>query len=168
MYMEHSFDNTNNYKYDLKNSSNDIFSTYFQILTTYTNEYTNSKNIQLIYKKNINLYFYLYEKGINTISHIFKILLINTKNIDLVKYYSIKTIYYYIGFIEQNNTQDEDKIKYTHASLFSYKNTIYKLNKDYIKASLEENEMIIFKNLDSMIDLFNKQLKYDISCSYTL
>ena len=90
----------------------------------------------------------------------------------MVKYYCMKTINYYIKFIEQNNTQEEDKIKYTHASLFSYVNTIYKLNKAYIKKSEnildetvafiihnnEEKEKSIFKNVDIIIDLYNKHL----------
>ena len=175
-YNIYSLDNNNNYKYELMHSSYHIFKIYVNILTSYNSEYTNSKSIQLIYTKNINLYFYLYEKGINTISHIFKILLINTKNIDLVKYYCIKTINYYTKFIEQNNTQDEEKIKYIHASLFSYGNTIYKLNKSYRKNSEnildetvafiiynnEEKEKSIFKNVDIIIHLYNKQLNSDI------
>lgn len=166
----YSLDNNNNYKYELMHSSYHIFKIYVDILTSYNSEYTNSKSIHLIYNKNVNLYYYLYEKGINTISHIFKILLINTKNVDLVKYYCMKTINYYIKFIEQNNTQEEDKIKYTHASLFSYVNTIYKLNKAYRKNSdnildetvafiihnNEEKEKSIFKNVDIIIDLYNK------------
>jgi len=84
----------------------------------------------------------------------------------------MKTINYYIKFIEQNNTQEEDKIKYTHASLFSYVNTIYKLNKSYRKNSEnildetvafiihnnEEKEKSIFKNIDIIINLYNIHL----------
>ena len=180
--LDNNNNNNNNYKYELMHSSYNIFKIYVDILTSYNSEYTNSKSIHLIYKKNVNLYYYLYEKGINTICHIFKILLINTKNVDLVKYYCMKTINYYIKFIEQNNTQEEDKIKYTHASLFSYVNTIYKLNKAYRKNAEnildetvafiihtnEEKEKSIFKNVDIIIHLYNihlynKQLNYDIA-----
>jgi hypothetical protein len=165
----YSLDNSNNYKYELIYSSTYIFKIYVDILNSYITEFN---SIKLIYTKNINLYYYLFDKGVNTIAHIFKILLVNTKNVDLVKYYCIKSINYYIEFIEQNNRQAEDKIKYTHASLFSYGSTIYKLNKSYRKTSLnildetvsyiihnnEENELSIFKNIDLMIDLYNKQI----------
>lgn len=165
----YSLDNSNNYNYEIIYSSTHIFKIYVDILSIYITEFN---SIKLTYTKNINLYYYLFDKGVNTIAHIFKILLINTKNVDLVKYYCIKSINYYIEFIEQNNKQDEDKIKYTHASLFSYGSTIYKLNKSYRKTSLnildetvsyiihnnEENELTIFKNIELMIDLYNKQI----------
>ena len=138
------------------------------ILNNYINEFN---SIKLIYSKN-NLYYYLFDKGINTIAHIFKILLINTKNVKLVNYYCIKSIHYYIEFIEQNNRQADDKIRYTHASLFSYGNTIYKLNKSYRKTAMniadetvayiihtnEEQELVILKNVEIMIDLYNTQI----------
>ena len=165
----YSLDNSNNYNYELINSSTYIFKIYVDILNSYITEFN---SIKLIYNKNINLYYYLFDKGVNTIAHIFKILLINTKNVDLVNYYCIKSINYYIEFIEQNNRQAEDKIKYNHASLFSYGSTIYKLNKSYRKTSLnildetvsyiihnnEENELSIFKNIELMINLYNKQI----------
>jgi hypothetical protein len=165
----YSLDDNNNYKYELINTSTDTFKIYVDILNIYITEFN---SIKLIYTKNINLYYYLFDKGLDTISHIFKILLINTKNVDLVKYYCIKSINYYIEFIEQNNRQAEDKIKYTHASIFSYGSTIYKLNKSYRKTALnildetvsyiihnnEENELSILKNIELMIYLYNKQI----------
>jgi len=170
-------DDDNNYKYEIINSSAYIFKLYVDILNSYITEVN---SIKLMYTKNINLYYYLFDKGVNTIAHIFKILLVNTKNVDLVKYHCIKSINYYIKFIEQNNRQAEDKIKYTHASLFSYGSTIYKLNKCYRKTSLnildetisyiihtnEENELTIFKNIELMMDLYNKQISDAIHTQY--
>jgi hypothetical protein len=156
----YSLNNSNNYNYELGNSSVDIFKIFGDIINSYITGFNKSTSIQVIYTKNITLYHYLYDKGIDTIAHIFKILLINTKNIDLVKYYCIKSINYYIEFIEQNNTQADDKIKYTHASVFSYVNTIYKLNKSYRKTSVNilDEEWSIFKNIELMISLYSKQI----------
>lgn len=165
----YSLDNIDNYKYELMHSSPYIFKIYVNILNSYITEFN---SIKLIFASNINLYYYLFDKGLATISHIFKILLKNTKNIDLVNYYCIKTINYYIEFILQNNKHADDKITYTHASLFSYGNTIYKLNKAYIKTSMnildqtvsyiihnnENQELSIFKNIELMIELYIKQI----------
>jgi hypothetical protein len=167
----HSLDNSNNYKYELIHPSGHIFKVYADILNRYVSEFN---RIKKIYFDNVGLYYYLFDKGVTTIAHIFKILLINTKNVDLVKYYCIKSINNYIEFIEQNNRQADDKIKYTHASLFSYGNTIYKLNKFYRKTAFnildetaayiihkhEEKEISTFKNIDFMIDIYNKQIAY--------
>ena len=168
----YSLNNSNNYNYILLYSSTLIFKIYVDILNCYINEFNNSNSIQLIHTKNINLYCYLCDQGVNTISYIFKILLKNTKNIDLVKYYCTKSINYYIEFIEQNNRHAEDKIRYAHASLFSYRNTIYNINKSYIKSATnildenvayimhtnQENEMILFKNVELFIDIYIKQI----------
>jgi len=168
----YSLDNSNNYKYELlPSSSSNIFKIYVDIINNYISAYVKSISICIKHK---DLYHYLWNKGIYTISNIFKILLLNTKNIELTKYHCIKSINYYIEFIEQNNNQAENKIGYAHASLFSYGNTIYKLKKSYRKSSynildenmisilygIEENERYIFSNVELMINLY--QLLIDI------
>jgi len=162
----YSLDNCSNYKYELLSTSTNIFKLYLDIIDNYITAYVSFIHHNI---KQNDLYYYLLNKGINTISHIFKILLINTKNIELTKYHCIKTINYYIEFIKQNHTEAENKIGDTHASLFSYGNTIFKLNQAYRKTvrtipdenmvailyDIEEREGYILKNVELMINIYH-------------
>lgn len=73
---------------------------------------------------------YLYIKGISCISHIFKLFLLYSNNLNFSLYYMEKSIYYYIEFLSQIKT-DNGFIKLTcqDAILFVYKKTIFQVNK---------------------------------------
>ena len=148
-----------NYKSELLYYSFDYFKIYKQLLDTYINEYVKSSFTNAFYRKNPTFYYYLLEKGISTVSHVFNILLIYTKHIDLVEYHCTKVIYYYIEFIGRNEEQDENKINYTNASIFCYSKTIYNLNKTYKKIAGSDNEKNILYNINNMIILYQTLLR---------
>jgi hypothetical protein len=168
-----SLHDNNNYNYELVNSSKDYFKIYKQIMDCYIHEYVNSIYTDSFYNKNQTFYYYLMDKGISTINHIFNMLLIYTKNIDMVEYHCTKVIYYYIEFIGRNSEQDENKIDYNNASIFSYSKTIYNLNKSFRKTKYtvgdeelskylyehEDKESYIFKNVEKMMSLYQIILK---------
>ena len=117
------------------------------------------------------MYNYLLDKGVSTINHIFKIMLLYTKNLDLANHYCRQTIGYYVEFIEQNmQHEDNEKINYNNASRFSYSKTIDKLIKHYRKTSynelddntsgllyvVEAKETDIYNTVNMLIEVYNK------------
>ena len=161
----YSLDDSNNYKSELLISSDSILKKYINLLNCYIEHYIKSNYTDSFYIKNVQFYYYLLDKGISTINHVFTILLMYTKNVELVEYYCTKVIYYYIEFIGQNSDQNENKIDYSNASRFSYLKTIYNLKKSYKKpinnsldyemtelaCNNERNEMLMFAFIDKMI-----------------
>jgi hypothetical protein len=75
--------------------------------------------------KNVGNSKYIVNIGLNTIIHVFKIILIKTTNIDLAYYYSQKSYYCYLEYIEQmNNTSMMHNLNNTDAVIFVYNKTI--------------------------------------------
>ena len=154
----YSLQDTINYKCELLYSTCDIFKTYTRILNCYIENYIKSSYTSTFYVKNIQFYYYLLDKGVSTINHVFNILLYYTKNIELVEHYCLKVIHYYIEFIGQNIEQDEKKIDYNNASLFSYVKTICKLNRSYIKTSIDKVQGDIFESINIILTVFQQIL----------
>ncbi len=161
----YALDDTSNYNYILQNTVVECFTNYVEIINAYI---AHSKNIHTL---NNTLYTYLLEKGISTISHIFKLMLLYTKNLVLTNYYCRQTISYYVEFIEQNmQHEDNEKINYNNASRFSYSKTIDRLIKHYRKTSynelddntsellynIEEKETEIYSVINILMDVYNK------------
>jgi hypothetical protein len=76
VYMNHtktspySLDDTSNYNYILQNTVVECFTNYVEIINAYI---LHCKNIHTL---NNTLYTYLLEKGMSTISHIFKLMIL--------------------------------------------------------------------------------------------
>ena len=166
--IPYALDDTLNYNYVLSNPLVDCFKTYVEIINAYFVQY---KRIQTPIK---TLHTYLLDKGICTINHIFKLMLLYTKNLDLTNHYCRQTIGYYVEFIEQNmKHQDNDIINYNNASRFSYSKTIDKLIKHYRKTSYtelddhsaellsvaEEKEADLYSMLNMLMEVYSKLIE---------
>ena len=171
--VPYALDDTINYYYILQHSDMDCFITYAEIMQCYISHFLNSKCVRILEKP---LYAYLLEKGLSTLTHIFKLLLLYTKNLGLTEYYCKQTLEYYVEFIEQNMQEHNDKLDYNNASKFCYIKTIYKLQKQYRKTSytewneltsdllyqVEEKEAYLLKNVDRMIEMYGLLLLLNI------
>lgn len=108
-----------------------------------------------------NAYFiFLMKRGVETIVHCFKNLLMYTKNIDLVGFQCKKALYYYIEFIGQISDVSAHhsylQLNSKDATLFVYKKTLYEINNDHKKQFiLTEKETKLLNNISSSINLFN-------------
>jgi hypothetical protein len=133
-----SISSIGNYKAIIEMDSIEIFAKYIDIVSKYITYFRNTANV----RKNVEYYKYIFIKGINTICHVFKILLLYTKNIHLVLHHCEKSFFYYIEFIRQ---MDEDghtllKLNSTDASYFVFKKTIYEINDEHRKKFTQLNE----------------------------
>ena len=83
-------------------------------------------------KKNIvhqKQYYYLRTRGLDTISHVFFMMLFYTKNLELTYYHSQKSFYLYVEFIEQIIDVQHSflQLNSRDATVFVYKKTIYEI-----------------------------------------
>jgi hypothetical protein len=126
-----------NYKNTIDCSVDDVISKFSTIMLDYiivTSEKLNIKN---------NTYFqYIFERGLETIIHVFQIIFYYTKNIELTYQQCQKAYLYYIEFIEQISDENVSFLQLSSkdAVLFVYKKTIYDLNSEYIKNISFPNE----------------------------
>lgn len=122
--------NTSNYKPLIENSVSEILTKFVDVILQYM-RLISEKNII----KNKNSYRFIFERGIETLIHVFWVIFYFTKNLELTFYHSQKAYYFYIEFIEQIS---DDNITFLQLSsqdavLFVYKKTIFDLNNEYKK-----------------------------------
>jgi hypothetical protein len=151
--------NKDSYKKSFECNINDICITYLNIVLEYVIHFSETN------KSNYKITFI---KGIETITHVFKILLLNTKNIQLTYFFCQKSIYYYIEFITQIESENINnfQLNLQTASFFVYKKTIYMIYPEYNKLldSGSDKEIINIMNnflkvhsciIYKIIDTFN-------------
>jgi hypothetical protein len=122
--------------------------------------------IETIKNKNSEYLKYILIKGLFTISHVFKMLLLFTRNLDLTYYHCQKSYSYYIEFIGQIG---DDAVTYLQlnskdAALFVYKKTIFDINhehkKNYYETKSEEKKN---KIISIFIDTYNKLIETELT-----
>lgn len=108
-----------------------------------------------IYIKKSQYYKYIFIRGLDTITSVFKFILFYTKNVDLAYFHSQKAFYFYVEFIEQisNDQNTFLQLSSREACLFVYKKTIYELIHDYKKTNLSN-----YKAESQLFDDINKYL----------
>jgi len=145
--------NSNNYKKSLP-STNKILSAYLEIVNEYV-IYT-IENIKI---KDQMMDCILY-RGLKILKHIFVILLLYTKNINLVLYHGKKAYLYFVEFIDQIGEEHGHsylQLTSKDAVLFVYKKTIFEINNDYKSTmKISEEEKKEFKNIGNILSIFNE------------
>ena len=122
--------------------------------------------IETIKNQNSEYLKYILIKGLFTISHVFKMLLLFTRNLDLTYYHCQKSYSYYIEFIGQIG---DDAVTYLQlnskdAALFVFKKTIFDINQDYKKNYYETKTEETKNKLVSMfIEIYNKIIETELT-----
>lgn len=140
--------NTANYKSSIQNSISDILTKFVKVLL----EYMRFISEKIIMKN--KLYFrFIFERGLETIIHVFSVILYYTKNLELTIYHTQKAYYFYIEFIEQisDDTVTFLQLSSRDAILFVYKKTIFDINNEYRKTIPDstQDEKNILSTVDS-------------------
>jgi hypothetical protein len=161
--VQYSLYNIDNYKKNLDSSTKDIIGKYNLLITDYY-LYIFEK-IKLI---NTDYNNFIIMRGLETITHVFCMMLFYSKNLDMTYYHSQKAFYFYVEFIEQiTDKQNFLQLSSRDASMFVYKKTIFDINhKNQNKKQISEKDKIKIDILDiytSTIKLlfehkFDKQL----------
>jgi len=157
--------NIENYNKNFQDTFITIFTKYMTVINEYLKLSLDNISIQ-----NNQYYTYIIQKGINTLNHVFKILLIYTKNLDIVYYNCQKAYVYYIEFMGQigDNNHSFLQLSSKDASLFVYKKTIFEINNDIRKDFTNNPEAnIIISNIDLFIKIYNNILE-KLICNYKI
>lgn len=142
-----------NYKPSIENSVSEILNKFVNILIEYM-RFISDKIIM----KNKKYYCFIFERGIETLIHVFSVIFYYTKNLDLTFYHTQKACYFYVEFIEQIS---DDNVTFLQLSsrdaiLFVYKKTIFDINNEY-KKNIQEptaEENIILSKINSYICIY--------------
>jgi len=142
-----------NYNTTLTSSVEDIVSRFSTIVLDYIIVTSEKLNI-----KNNNYFHYIFTRGLETIIHVFKLILYYTKNIELTYQQCQKAYLYYIEFIEQISDENVSFLQLSSrdAVLFVYKKSIYDINTEYIKnmeVCSNEQELIL-SAVDTYISIY--------------
>ena len=146
---------------DIENYNSSILKTdypmyirkYYEIMSDFTNHIFEMNQV-----KKIENVLFIIKRGMDLINHVFKILMIYTKNVDLVYFHTKKAYLYYMEFIGQIGNENNVYLKLTSkdAMLFVYKKTIFEINNNYKnKIDLDEIQKDIIDGLSYDIDLIN-------------
>ena len=151
--------NTKNYK-DTLDISNCL---------TYHERYMDIINVYLEYaSENINIqnsiYFtFIIHRGLASLFHIFHMIFLYTKNIDLTLVHCKKALYYYIEFIGQIGDESHSYLQLNSkdAMLFIYKKTIFEINSEHrAHFELDENEKHFMERFTKVNTIANELLLY--------
>ena len=151
-----SIQNIENYNNILDETEKSVFIRYVGLM----NEYLTLCGENIYMQNNTYLKFVM-KRGLETLSHIFNIMLLFTCNLDLTFYHCQKAFYYYVEFIGQIGDDNHTflQLNSKDASLFVYKKTIFDLNNEYRKDFVEnvdtENK---FTSIKLLINMYNKLL----------
>lgn len=154
--------NVANYKFKIDNDVQDILGTVVSAILEYMQLI--SEKITMKNKRN---YKFIFERGLETLLHVFSVIFYYTKNLELTFYHTQKSYYYYIEFIEQIS---DDNVTFLHlnskdAVLFVYKKTIFQLNNDYKNQITEPNndDKQILTIVDKYTQIYKRIVKFIIN-----
>lgn len=151
-----------NYKEVINNSVPEILNKFVAVILEYM-RFISEK----ISMKNKPYYRFIFERGIETLIHVFSVIFYYTKNLELTFYHTQKAYYFYIEFIEQIS---DDNVTFLQLSsrdaiLFVYKKTIFELNNEYKKNIQEpsQEEKVILETINSYTYIYKSIVLYIIN-----
>jgi len=153
MSLKNSILSSEFYNTTINESYINIFNKYNSIIIDYLKHCKDN-----IYIQNNNYQKYIIRQGILTINHVFKLLLIYTKNIELTYFNCQKAYVYFIEFIDQISEDNHSflQLNSKDASLFVYKKTIFDINNETTTNYISNNEIKkILLILDPLISIYN-------------
>ena len=154
--------NISNYKEVINNSVSEILNKFVYVILEYMRCIS-----QKIMMKNKPYYRFIFERGIETLIHVFTVIFYYTKNLELTFYHTQKAYYFYIEFIEQIS---DDNVSFLQLSsrdaiLFVYKKTIFDINNEYKKNIKEptQEEKIILETVNSYTYIYKSIVLFIIN-----
>ena len=159
---QYSLSNVDNYKPNFQSSVQDILTKIVSVIIEYM-KFMSEK----IRMKNKHYYRFIFERGVETVIHVFTNILFYTKNFDLAFYHSQKAYYFYIEFTEQISDENVTFLQLSSrdAILFVYKKTIFEINQEYKKSlpELSSDDKNIMTTMDTYIAIYKKIIRHIIS-----
>ena len=154
--------NVSNYNPSIKNSVLEILTKFIEVIIEFMRLI--SENIMI---KNTHHYRFIFERGIETLIHVFSLIFYYTKNLELTFYHTQKAYYFYVEFIEQisNDNVSFLQLSSKDAILFVYKKTVLELNNEYKKNIPEpsKEDTSILLTIDWYIHIYKRIVLFIIN-----
>ena len=152
--MKHNYiSDLNNYKTELVDSEHRVFLKFVGLIHEFI-----EVSIQNITIKSLQYFKYILINGLKHISHIYKLVLLYTLNLDLSVHYTQKSIVYYTEFIQQISDESHSflNLSVKDASLFALKKTLYEINDKHVESYSEsDSTKILFNQFDRYSKIYN-------------
>jgi hypothetical protein len=160
----YSLSNLDNYKSIIEDKLDDIIEKYCNLIAEYIIFIIDNTNF-----KNTNYEKFIIERGFETITHVFKMLLYYSRNLDVAYYHGQKAFYFYVEFIGQISEDKNTFLQLTSrdSTMFVYKKTIFEMNNEVRKnvASLSQENVEQLELLSLISVIIKKTMiflsKYD-------
>ena len=147
-----------NYKQELQNPTTEVFVRYLSIIQEFLTQCMDS-----IFISNYTYYRYIILKGVETIAHVFRMILLYTNNLEVTCHHVQKAFYYYVEFIGQigEETHTFLQLNSKDATLFVYKKTIYEIRKDFSNiCNTNQTTLHIHENIRMLLGIYNRCLQH--------
>jgi len=115
--------------------------------------------------KSDEIYKYIILRGLTTITHVYQLTLLHTKNLNLSYFHSQKAFYYYVEFIGQITGEQNTFLQLTSkdAIMFVYKKTIFEIHGDFRKTSSNPQDESENYEIFHFLDIFCQIIKMIVS-----
>jgi hypothetical protein len=147
----YSLHNIENYKKELNSPINEIVKKYLNLLVEYYKFII--ENIKI---KNKQFTHFIIMRGLDTITNVFLILLLYTKNVDLTYFHCQKSFYFYVEFVGQISEDEKTFLQLSSrdAITYVYKKTIFEINNE-----IKKNNESISDYTRLKIDIINEYIE---------
>ncbi len=126
-----SLSNTNDYKHEIEFDVKDAVTMYNELVIEYCHFIKDN-----IKDKKCDMF--IINRGLDTLTYVFKFVILYTKNLEYVYCYTQKAFYYYVEFICQTSEMEKLFLQMTSrdAVTYVYKKTICELNKTFVNSEI--------------------------------
>jgi len=152
----YSLHNVENYNSSLSNTVSDVFIKYINLINEFIIQCCEN-----VCFKNVNYNRYIINKGIETLAHVFKMLLLYTMNLELTYHHCQKSLFYYIEFVGQISGDNQQLLQLTlkDSTLFVYKKSIFDINNEKrSNFKILNNDKIAMDIIAYLIKIYNSLL----------
>lgn len=156
--MDISLFNINNTKNYNSKLNEDYFQNYFKDICSLMSEFL-IYTIDNVNVQNNKYYLFVIRRGLETIAHCYKFLLLYTRNYELALYHCKKAYIYYVEFIGQigYNNNSFLQLNSKDATLFVYKKTIFDIiNSERKNHILDPEEKHLILSISTIINIYIK------------
>lgn len=159
----YDINSSDNKNFCIEEPSNEFISKYYILINQYVGFFIESiyDNININTDKRYRYYIIL--KGLELLTNIMIITIINTNNIDMAFYYCNKAYYYYIEFISQiDNDNNHLELNIKDAIIFVYKKTIFEIKVPIgiiNNSNINNDNVEKIESIKKMIQIVNYYIK---------
>jgi hypothetical protein len=117
---------------------------------------------------NKDYFLFIINRGLHTVNHVFNLLLLYTRNLELIDFHIKKAYLYYVEFVGQISEDNNSYLQLSSkdAMLFVYKKTIFELNNDFRKkehfsSPIQKSFLVIYDYIKLNTKIINHIFNYN-------